>query len=216
VNQPPHSKLSGAEVVAEDEADVGGALRETAHEVGEPLRAEGHVDAHAVAITNQLTLEIGANSIEHLKLKIILGDFLFRGPADGGRDHARIVRGNRMIETAGKESARQVNVVPVNVSFPLKGNFDGLFVGALAEANAATIGEEIVNIALAAVEIRLDDGTDRGGVRANTLDEFHSALGVHGTFHVNAQETIVGRGALRDGKHQSFAEFDAEIQPELR
>src|SRR5208283_3529593 len=138
VNKPAHSKISGAEVVAEDEADVGGALGQAAHEVGEPLSAEGHINAHAVAITHKLALEVGAHSIEHLKLKIILGDSLFRGPADGCRNHAGIVRGNRVIETAGKEDAHQAHVIPVDIGFARIGNFDGLFVGAFAEANAAT------------------------------------------------------------------------------
>ena len=36
------------------------------------------------------------------------------------------------------------------------------------------------------------------------------------TFHIHAQEIIVARGALDDGKHQPLAEFGAQIQTELR
>src|SRR5256885_1125641 len=46
-----------AEHAARDERDVGGTLGEAAHEVGIPLRAEGHVHSHAVAVAHERILQ---------------------------------------------------------------------------------------------------------------------------------------------------------------
>ena len=45
-----HKKTILADQVAEEEGYVGGALVEAAHEVGEPVAAEGDVDPDAVAV----------------------------------------------------------------------------------------------------------------------------------------------------------------------
>ncbi len=52
----------------------------------------------------------------------------------------------------------------------------------------------------AAIKIRLNNGADRGRLRANAFDQFYRALGVKGAFHVDAQEAFIGRGALCNGK----------------
>src|SRR3977135_903833 len=93
--------ISPAEKMAEEEADVGGALGEAAHEIGEPVLAERDVDADAIAVPDQASLQVGANAVEHLKLEVIFGDLLGRRMADGRRDHPRIVRGDAVIEAAG-------------------------------------------------------------------------------------------------------------------
>jgi hypothetical protein len=47
---PPRQRL--AREVTQEEGDVGGALGEAAHEIGEPITAEGDVHADAVTVGN--------------------------------------------------------------------------------------------------------------------------------------------------------------------
>ena len=46
----------GAEEVAHEEGEIGGALGKPAHEIREPLGAKRNVDPHPVAIRDQLAL----------------------------------------------------------------------------------------------------------------------------------------------------------------
>ena len=64
------------EEVFREEEDVGGAFGEAAHEVGVPLRAEGDVDADAVALGGELALEVAADAVEHLELEGVLVDLV--------------------------------------------------------------------------------------------------------------------------------------------
>ncbi len=93
-------KLPSQEI-ADEEADVGGTLCETAHEVGKPVAAEGNIDPDAIAILDQLALEIGAHAVQHLKFEIVLGNLLSRGKANGRGDHMRVVGGDAVVEAAG-------------------------------------------------------------------------------------------------------------------
>ena len=138
-----------AKEVAEEEGHIGGAFGQAAHEVGEPVVAEGDVDAHAVAVADELALQIGAHAIEHLKFEVVLGDLFGGGEANGGTDHARVVRGNGVIEAAGQEQLHQADVVGVNVGLFGIGNFSGFLIGALAQANAATVGEQVADVGFA-------------------------------------------------------------------
>src|SRR6266436_9107956 len=90
-----------AEEITRQEGDVGGTLGETAHEVGEPVLAVRNVDANAVAILDEPALEVSAHSVQHLKFEIVLGNLLGGSMPDGGRDHARVVRGDPVVEAAG-------------------------------------------------------------------------------------------------------------------
>src|SRR5215472_13353869 len=62
-------KPSTAEEVFGEEEDVGGAFGEAAHEVGVPLGAEGNVDADAIALGDELALQVAADAVEHLELE---------------------------------------------------------------------------------------------------------------------------------------------------
>ncbi len=73
-----------------------------------------------------------------------------------------------------------------------------------------------MDVAFAAVKIRLDHRAHHGRLRAHAFHEFHGPLGVHRAFHINAQKAFIRRGALGNRKHQPFAEFHAEVQAELR
>src|SRR5207248_8832423 len=70
----PHD-LVLEEVFCEEE-DVGGAFGEAAHEVGVPFRAEGDIDADAVALGGEAALEIAADAVEHLELEGVFVDFV--------------------------------------------------------------------------------------------------------------------------------------------
>src|SRR5713101_4951384 len=58
------------------EEDVGGAFGEAAHKVGVPLRAEGDVDAHAIALGGEAALKIAAYAVEHLELEGVFVDLV--------------------------------------------------------------------------------------------------------------------------------------------
>src|SRR5277367_1783540 len=85
-NMPPfstlfslHSQIGNRLVFEEvfgEEENVGGAFGEAAHEVGIPLRAEGDIDTDAVALGGEATLEVAADTVEHLEFKGVLVDFV--------------------------------------------------------------------------------------------------------------------------------------------
>ena len=98
---------------AQEEGQVGGALGEAAHEVGKPVSAERHGQAHAIALLHELRREGGADAVEHLKLETAL----FRkaqgfGERDNAIDDARVVRGDGRVPLAGIE---QSNVTAFSV-----------------------------------------------------------------------------------------------------
>src|SRR5262245_29439355 len=53
------------------ECDVGGPFAEAAHEIGIPLLAERHVDAHAIAFLHERRLQIAPDAVKHLELEAI-------------------------------------------------------------------------------------------------------------------------------------------------
>src|SRR5450432_3601861 len=130
-------KLTAQEIPRE-ERDVGGALGQAAHEVGEPFAAIRDVDAQAVAIFDETALKVSAHAVEHLKLKTIFGDVVCSGEANGRGNHGGIVSGYAVIDAAGQQHLHDANVIGVDVPFFRIGDFGRLLVGAFAEANAAT------------------------------------------------------------------------------
>src|SRR5229473_5664967 len=100
-----------AEKIAENEAEVRWPFGKAPHEIRKPVLAVGNVDADAVAILDEAALQIGAHSVQHLKLEIVLGDLLRGGMANGRRDHARIVRRNTVVKAAGQKHLHQANKV---------------------------------------------------------------------------------------------------------
>src|SRR5205823_10582115 len=112
-----------AEESADQEAEVCGTLGKTPHKIRKPVFAIRNVHADAIAILDQLALQISAYSVQHLKLKIVLGDLLRRGKANGCGNHARVVRRNGVIEAAGQQDLHQPDEIRVYVLFPREGNF---------------------------------------------------------------------------------------------
>src|SRR6267143_7673 len=80
----------GPEEIAEEEGEIGRALGEAAHEIGKPVAAERDVNAEAVAVLDELALQVDSHAVQHLELEIVLGDFLCGREANGLCDHARI------------------------------------------------------------------------------------------------------------------------------
>src|SRR4051812_33076718 len=77
-----------------DERDVRRAFSQPAHEVGIPLRAERHIDTHAIALPHELLLEVAPYTVEHLELEPTRIDAVRLHEGLGGVDDARIVRGD--------------------------------------------------------------------------------------------------------------------------
>ena len=65
---------------------------------------------------------------------------------------------------------RQLEIIGVDVGFLGEGDVRRLFVGALAEADANALREQIVDVLLAAKEIRLNDRADAAGVSGFAMD----------------------------------------------
>src|SRR5262249_47682415 len=55
--------------VSRDEGHVRRTFGEAPHEIRVPLRTEGHVDPHSIAIVHQLLLEVAPHAVQHLKLE---------------------------------------------------------------------------------------------------------------------------------------------------
>src|SRR5882762_6924303 len=66
----------GPQDVAQKEDQVGGALGQAAHEIREPVAPIRDINTDSVAILDELPLQVRAHAVKHLKLEIILGDFL--------------------------------------------------------------------------------------------------------------------------------------------
>src|SRR2546425_273998 len=103
------------EEIAQEEPQIGGPLGQSAHEIGKPVAAIWNINAEAVAVFNELSLQVGSHAIKHLELKIVLGDFLCGREANGLRDHARIVGGYSVVKAAGQQHLHQPRVIAIDV-----------------------------------------------------------------------------------------------------
>src|SRR6185312_11046063 len=54
--------------IFQQEQQIGGPLRQPAHEIGVPLRAKRNVYPHPPALAAQLFLQIAPDAVQHLKL----------------------------------------------------------------------------------------------------------------------------------------------------
>src|SRR5260370_8874286 len=116
---------------------------EATYEVGKPGLAGGNVEGVSVAILDEAALQIGAPSIQHLKLEIVLGNLLRRRMANGRGDHARIMRGDTVVKPTGQKHLHQANKVSIDIRFPRKRNALRSLVGALHQPNPAPIAQRI-------------------------------------------------------------------------
>lgn len=142
-----------AQEVAGDEKDVGGALGETAHKVRVPLAAEGNIDADVVALRDQVSLQIAADSEEHLELEAASVDAALRGEGLCRGDHLFIVRGEAVIDGALQQHIGQLDVVGVNVGLFWESDIVRLLVGALAETHADAVRDKLLDIGLRTVKV---------------------------------------------------------------
>src|SRR5712692_1137304 len=132
---------SGPEQIPRKEREIGGPLSKPPHEIRKPVFAEGDVDPQTVTVANELPLQVGANSIQHLKFELILRDVALGGEANRRGNHAGVVRANPMIDAAGQKRLHQLDVVSIHIRFGRKGNFRRLLIGSLAQADAASVGQ---------------------------------------------------------------------------
>src|SRR4029077_3996871 len=109
----------------------------------------------------------------------------------------------------------QMQEIGIHIPFMRIGYFRRLFVGALAEADAAAVRKQILDVALAAVKIRLNHGANSGVPSAGALDEIDGALSVKRTFHINAQEIVKAHGTLGQGDNEALTEIRIDLEAEL-
>lgn len=208
--------LVAAEEVGEEKLQVGGALGEAAHEIREPVGAVGNVDTQAIAFADELLLQIGANAVEHLKFELIAANSPLRGELLCGVEQARIVRGDGVINTGGKQKLHDARVIGVDIGFFRVGDGGRFLIGALDEANAAASGDEVRGVLLGAIKIGLEDRADGIAFRAHALAERNGARGVSRGFHIDANEIMLGSRMLDDFLEEGFAERLADVEAELR
>src|SRR6267378_4658968 len=181
----------GPQDVAQKEDQVGGALGQAAHEIREPVAPIRDINTDPVAILDELPLQVGAHAVKHLKLEIILGDLLRGCEANRLRDHSRIVGGDGVVKPTGKKHLHEPDVVAIDVLFPGERHFIRLLIRTFAKANAASIGQQLLDVLFAAIEIGLYDSSHGRIARSNTLDQLDSALSVSGTLHIHAKKIFV-------------------------
>src|SRR5882762_9289208 len=102
------AKKDLSEEIAGKERQIGGPFSQTAHEIRKPVLPVRNIDSHAKAVAHQLLLQIGAHAVEHLKLEVLFGNFLFGRTTDGGRNHSWVMGGNPVIEAARQKHAHQL------------------------------------------------------------------------------------------------------------
>src|SRR5215472_4325690 len=132
-------KPSTAEEVFGEEEDVGGAFGEATHEVGVPLGAEGDVDADAVALRDELALQIAADAVEHLKLEGGFFDTVDFDEVAEVVDDGLVVRSHATEDAAGNQLLRNVKIVGIDVGLGGEGDLGGFLVGTFAEADADSL-----------------------------------------------------------------------------
>src|SRR5688500_3154796 len=108
------------EHAADDESDIGGALAEAPHEVGEPFTAEWNIDAHPVPLPLQRVLQVAADAVEHLELETRRIDALLRGIGAGRVDHCRIVGGDRRVVSTREQQPHDADERGVHVPLRLE------------------------------------------------------------------------------------------------
>ena len=134
------------EEVFGEEEHVGGALGEAAHEVWVPLRAEGDVDADAVALGGEAALKVAANAVQHLELEGMLVDFVVVDEGAHLVDDGLVVGGDAAEDApavlrivVSDHALHQVDVVCIDVGLGGEGDIGTFFVSSLAETNANSL-----------------------------------------------------------------------------
>ncbi len=84
------------------EEGVGGALGEAAHEVGIPFSSEGDVDTCVETFTDEGSLQVAANAVEHLEFEGFGVDAVFPHEFLRGGDHRFVVGGDAVVGAAGQ------------------------------------------------------------------------------------------------------------------
>src|SRR5271156_4797568 len=202
--------------IAQEERDVGGAFGQAAHEIRKPIHAERDVDADAVSVAHEFLLQVGADAVEHLEFEAVTLDVFLADEIERGANHGWVVRRDAVINAAGQQNSHQLHVVGVHIGFLRKRQFGRLLVGALAKAQAATDGEQVLHVLLGAVEIRLHYGANARVLRAHAFYNFDGSLRVGRTFHIHAHEIRLAGGVRDDFFQQLLTEIFAQVQSQLR
>ena len=101
------------------------------------------------------------------------------------------MRGQAVIDAALHQDLHQLDVVGIDVGLSRESDLRRFFVSAFAEANADTFGQELLDVALGALQVRLNHGADGIRVSRHTMqfvNEIKSALRVGRTLHVDAHK----------------------------
>ena len=100
----------------------------------------------------------------------------------------------------------------------MKGDFRRLLVGAFAKADADAVTEQVINVGLAAVKIRLDDGSHHASVARLAMEfanKAQRALGVGRAFHVDAHEAFQRGCFCYQAADQFASEVLLDIEPHV-
>ena len=197
----------GSEEVARQEEDVGGAFGQPAHEVGVPLGAEGDVDADAVALADELALQVAADAVEHLELEGWSFDLVRVSEAAEFVDDGLVVGGDAAKDLAGDHAFGELEVVGVDVGLAGEGDVVGFLVSTFAEADADSLPEQAFGVGFGAEHVGLEDGADgTGEASEEALGDGEGGFGVLGAFHVDADEVLEFCGVLDEGGDDAFGE----------
>ena len=145
------------EQLTEDKERVGWPFGKPAHEVRVPLASVRDVDSHPVAPLQQSALQLALDAIKHLKLKAVSTDLVCTRPSLCSGDQVGIVSCDSMVEPAQKQLLHDLHEVAVHILLVGIGYVPGLLVSAFDQPDANPVLEELVNVPVAAVEVRLDD-----------------------------------------------------------
>src|SRR4030095_1052538 len=62
-----------AKEIRDKEPNVRGSLSKTTHEIGIPLRPEGNINTHRIAVFHKPFLQVTSNTVQHLELNGVFG-----------------------------------------------------------------------------------------------------------------------------------------------
>src|ERR1035437_92128 len=198
---PPAGEL--ARDLAGNEREVCRTLREAAHEILVPLRAERNVDAQPVAVARELVLQVAPHAVQHLELEARALDAMLGGEGFRERDDFGIVRRYAGVAAALHQRLHACDVVAVDVGLLGKGDRRSEERRALAQPHAAVERDRAFDVGPRPAMRALQHDAD--GVRIlrvePALEELERARGVGASFHVQPHEPPVLLRAVEDRAH---------------
>src|SRR4029450_3127267 len=185
------------EQASDHESHVRRALTEPAHEVGEPVLPERHVDPDPVPFARQPCLQVAPDAVEELKLEALRRDRVSGGERRCRPQHRGIVGGDGGLDALGQQQLHDVDERGIDLLLLLIRDVTRLAIGALHQAYTRAKPVQASDVVHAGRKVRLhDDARVAIALLPERLEHVEGHLRVARVFHVDSDEELVRRCAV--------------------